>query len=498
MPREREAKLSASPAFAMPSFDALGEGITVEPQPAERLETVYLDTRDLRLARWGVSLRHRSGQGWTVKLPDEGTGVVAVRPEYVFEGEPGEAPPAAVDLVRAFVRGEHLAPVARLRTVRRRGVLRAADGSPLVDIADDEVSVLSSGRLAARFRELEAEIGDDTSLDLLGAVVAALREAGAGDPEAASKYLRAVGPRALEPPDVDPGELPANPSAGDVLRLAIASSVDRLIRHDPVARVGEDPEGIHQMRVSARHLHSQLRTFVSMTSPVWAREIGDEVGWLAGALGALRDADVMLDRLRTMVDALPETDRKAIDGAGITDDLIATRESARRKVLRVLRSDRYLALLDRLVDAAASPVLTDEAAGSPASLLLLADEQRGALRTRVKAAGDAPAAEELHRIRVEAKRCRYATDALVPVAGKPARAFSAAAADLQGVLGDQNDAVVMEAWIRAWAGAERPAAVAFAAGELAERERATSEALRGRWRKAWKAVAACTRPRDWA
>ena len=42
---------------------------------------VYYDTADLRLARWGVSLRHRTGDGtgWTVKLPEgeDGPALVA-------------------------------------------------------------------------------------------------------------------------------------------------------------------------------------------------------------------------------------------------------------------------------------------------------------------------------------------------------------------------------------------------------------------------------------
>jgi hypothetical protein len=68
---EREVKLAASAAFSMPPLEGLGEDVLTISHDAERLHTVYFDTSDFRLARWGVSLRHREGQGWTTKLPPE-------------------------------------------------------------------------------------------------------------------------------------------------------------------------------------------------------------------------------------------------------------------------------------------------------------------------------------------------------------------------------------------------------------------------------------------
>ena len=66
---EREVKLGAGPAFHLPDLNGVVDGVAVTPPEAVRLETVYYDTPDLRLARWGVSLRHRAGEGWTLKLP---------------------------------------------------------------------------------------------------------------------------------------------------------------------------------------------------------------------------------------------------------------------------------------------------------------------------------------------------------------------------------------------------------------------------------------------
>src|SRR5438876_652444 len=90
------------------------------------METVYYDTADLRLARWGVSLRRRAGEGWTLKLAQPPStpgkpGAVLERDELTFQGGAAKPPEATLEVVRAYVRKAELVPVARLSTVRRRG-----------------------------------------------------------------------------------------------------------------------------------------------------------------------------------------------------------------------------------------------------------------------------------------------------------------------------------------------------------------------------------------
>src|SRR5262245_14648924 len=167
---ERELKLTATAGFRMPSVFGL-VGPTVRQAPPERNDTTYYDTEDLRLARWGASLRHRPGEGWTVKLPAERDAPFLVRPEIVFEGN-GAAPPAeAVDLVRAFVRGEELHPSVQMTTIRRRTGMHDSEGRLIGGVVDDAVSVLDGDASSSSFRELEVEIGDETTPALLDALV---------------------------------------------------------------------------------------------------------------------------------------------------------------------------------------------------------------------------------------------------------------------------------------------------------------------------------------
>jgi PLD-like domain/CYTH domain len=177
---EREVKLAAAPSFRMPPLDGLADGVQLVPREPQQLSTTYFDTEDLRLARWGVNVRHRLGEGWTVKLSAQSDGALLVRPELVFAGHSRRPPAPAVDLVRAFVRSAELRPQARLRTVRRGIELQDAEGRLVAEVLEDEVSVLEGRRLATRFRELEVEIRDESPPALLDRLVERLRQAGAG------------------------------------------------------------------------------------------------------------------------------------------------------------------------------------------------------------------------------------------------------------------------------------------------------------------------------
>ena len=141
---ERELKLAATPDFRMPSVYGL-VGPIVRQAPPERNDTTYYDTADLRLARWGASLRHRPGEGWTVKLPAERSAPYLVRPEIVFEGNGGSPPAAALELVRSFVRREDVHESVRMTTIRRRTGLHDTDGRLIAGVVDDAVSVINGG-----------------------------------------------------------------------------------------------------------------------------------------------------------------------------------------------------------------------------------------------------------------------------------------------------------------------------------------------------------------
>jgi CHAD domain-containing protein len=266
------------------------------------------------------------------------------------------------------------------------------------------------------------------------------------------------------------------------------------MRHDAGVRLGDDPEQVHQARVAARRLRSDLRTFRDVLAPTWAGALRDELKWLGRELGEVRDAEVLRERLGGRMEALDPRDRRAGEALlrGIDDRQAASRE----ELVRSMREPRYARLLNELVDAANAPAVLTEAADAPASKALrpALDAPWKHLETAMETAGSDPTDENLHAARIRAKRVRYAAEAVSPVYGKRARAFAEAAVDLQDVLGEHQDAVVAGAWLRE---AARSGGDAFVAGELASVEAQAAASSREAAPAAWKALSR-KRLRFWA
>src|ERR1700687_4411934 len=362
---ESEVNLGAGPAFHLPDLNGVLEGVAVTPPEAVRLETVYYDTPDLRLARWGVSLRHRAGEGWTLKLPPATAagspqGALLERDELVFQGSAKKPPQAAVDIVRAYVRKAELVAVARLSTVRRRVRLVDAAGARVAEVVDDEVSVRDGRRVAARFREIEVEVSPQPNgaNGIADPLVTRLRGAGAGAPDPTPKHIRALGPRAMEPPEVSSQPVQPDSPARDVIKSVLAESIASLLRHDPLVRTSSDPEAVHQARVATRKLRSNLRTFGPLLDPEWTEPLRSELGWLAMGMGAVRDREVLLDRLRDRTKSLPESDLRS--ATSLLQILVVEIETLPKKLLTELESARYVDLLERLVAAAVAPAALPE------------------------------------------------------------------------------------------------------------------------------------------
>jgi CHAD domain-containing protein len=494
MTSEREAKLTASAHVHLPNLDGLVAGVSAVRLAERDLDAAYYDTAQLDLARWGITLRHRSGEGgppWTLKLSEGQVGQALIRRELTFEGPPRAVPAAASDLVSCYVRSRPLTTVARLGTNRSPLELRDATGQRLAEIVDDRVTAHKCPR-PSEFREIEVEVFADGRLGerLLRAAVDRLVAAGCRADPPIPKLVRALGPLALEPPELIVPPVAGKALLGGLVRHALARSVAQILYHDPGVRLGEDPEDVHQFRVGIRRLRSDLRTFMALLEPAPVGELRDELRWLGSAVGAVRDSDVLAERLRTQARTLPEAD---VAGVQLILSLLASQaDSARTAMLLALRSPRYLALLDALINAANEPPIRPKHAKQAnwrASRVAAEFVHRPwrRLTEAVSSLGDDPSDAALHNVRILAKRCRYAAEAIAPVVDEAAR-FATALADLQTVLGEHQDAVIAEAWLRK--SAVTALEGALAAGELVLLQRLQRGRLRNQWPKTWRTVSA--------
>ena len=147
----------------------------------------------------------------------------------------------------------------------------------------------------------------------------------------------------------------------------------------------------------------------------------------------------------------------------------------------MLESERYAALLDSLGVAAPPPPEKP----SEAELAALAKAEFKSLKKAARDLGPESSDKDLHRVRVKAKRARYAAELAAPSVGKRAEEFVRSAKRFQDLLGEHQDAVVAEDKIRELAMAARATKVAFAAGRLVERERARRNSARAEVPGAW-------------
>ncbi|MGY1601940.1 CYTH and CHAD domain-containing protein [Geodermatophilus sp. SYSU D00815] len=470
---EIERKFDVGADFALPDLSGV-DGVTAVDGPEERrLEAVYHDTPDLRLARARVTLRRRTGgpdAGWHVKLPG-GNG--ARRELHSPLGRAAKVPPKRVqEPVLGIARRAALGPVATLSTRRVVTLLRGEGGAVLAEVADDTVTAtllsVAPGEPATVevWRELEVELVDGDEA-LLAAVVQRVEAAGARPSGSASKLARVLAPRLTALDGTAPAQIrkPKKATAGEIVRAALAAQVQALQDADLMVRT-EQAEGVHDLRVACRRLRSILAAY----RPVLARQhtdgIRDELRWLGQEFSGARDAEVALEHLRGLVREQPVELVLGPVAARLQQEEVKDHAKGTADATRTLRSERYLALRDRLDALVAEPPFTGEA-DQPAAPVLRAVLARTVRRLR-RDVRSARSAEEqaardhlLHETRKAAKRVRYTAEVAAPVLGTAVADLVGVMKELQDVLGERQDTVVTRAECR------RLGLAAYAAGENA-------------------------------
>jgi CHAD domain-containing protein len=459
---EGELRFDVDPGFALPDL----HGTPLEPRT---VTSTYYDTPDRRLLDCGITfgrrVESRSGV-WTLELPSE---------EGAFElaapGGPTRMPPSFLSLLPALLRGgAALEPIVKLRT-RRTGYSVTRD-SETVEVVLDSVAVLDGTRIAGRFAEVEAEAvaGNGSALAAIGKE---LRRAGADRSRGVPRLRRALAGEG------GPGEAPADRTASGRLRSLLAEQYRELLANDPGVRLGEDPEALHRARVATRRARALLRAADGLVEAEWAEGLRAELKWLGALLGPVRDLDVLVEHIDSEVAGLDRDDARAF--GSIRRRLGQEHVDTRDALLGAMSEPRYFRLLDLLEPAADGPV-----GNETVSLEQIAKGAFKRTRRAMKALPPNPTDEELHRVRIEVKRARYAGELAEPALGKAGARFVRAAKDVQDVIGDHQDAYVAEIRIRELVASGRAARSALVAGRLIERQRLRKKAARKALPAAWR------------
>jgi len=464
---ERELKLAVAPNFHLPRLAGT-------PLPRRQLISTYYDTAAYDLAHARITLRHRIERGkksWQLKIP------LGIDRQEIEVTDEDAGPPASLRRLLTLHLGHRkLLPVVTL-CVWRRGFLVRHGRVPIAEIALDSVSVDKNGRTTRCFRELEIEQrqGDEASLRSLEQ---RMREAGASDHDGRPKLFRAL---SLSAPS-QPMQPEAKAPTVEYIKWALAQHVGWLLAHDPGTRLGTDCESLHQMRVATRRLRAVLRTARPILLPAWLASLQQELKWLSELLGPARDLDVQIAYFTDKSSALDARDRKLL--TAFISHLRTQREAVQQMVLSELTSARYFELIRRLQQAAQAPSVVE----SSFTVRRLAKRAFKKLRKAINRLAPSPSDTQLHKVRIKAKRARYAAELARRSVGKPAGRFIKSARVVQDLLGIHQDAIQAERHIRQFLKYSTSVRAGFVAGRMVERQRERRHQVRKDMKPLFKAL----------
>ncbi|MBM3561156.1 MAG: CYTH and CHAD domain-containing protein [Alphaproteobacteria bacterium] len=495
----------------------LVQGRALAQAQAQRLETTYYDTEDMRLRGRGLALRVRkAGRKYlqSVKGEDAGAAALARRGEWEW---PLSSPTPDLALIDApglrkrmkLKADDAVHPLFTTRVRRARCVVEhaAADGSTgRIEVALDRGEILFDAS-AVPIAELELELLQGSPAAVYDLALA-LHAAEPLAVETRSKSLRGYALALNEMPSwhrAPPLALAADVITDDGMGAIFRACHDHWTANHAAALAGDDPEGVHQMRVTLRRLRSALAVFRALIPVEQFGWLKAETRWLTQALGPARDADVFLDELLAPVLAARPEDPAL---AALAACAAAARTEGYATAHAAMAEPRYTAFLlglGRWIEARGWRVgrVMENAPSGQAPLASLADrllaKRHQAARKRGKGFKrlDAPAR---HELRIAIKKLRYTAEFFAGLYdGVAAASFIAAAKALQDDLGHLNDVAVAEARLdelRDGGGAEEAHAAGIVLGWHAHGARRAEMALRPRWRAFIKAEPFWHQPTD--
>jgi CHAD domain-containing protein/uncharacterized protein YjbK len=436
---ETERKYETGVDTELPALQDIPGVAQVDGPRTEQLEAIYFDTADLRLARHGATLRRRTGgtdAGWHLKVPAGPDSRSELR--LPLTASATNAPPDELaDLTFGMTRGAEIRPVARISTTREVWQLFGRNGKPLAEVTDDHVDArrLGDSSTVDTWRELEVELADQDSADVLDRAEKVLRTAGIRRAKHSSKLARVL------PAPSDTGADTGAGTAGDAVLSYVRAQFEAIVAWD--LRVRQDAEdAVHQMRVATRRLRSVLRVYDRIVDGARTRGLRAELQWLGRRLAEARDLEVQHEHVRAVLASLPAELVVGPVEARLTRHFGPAEAAARRTVVKTLGDKRYRRLLDDIDRLLTDPPLTSRAA-RPARKELPKHLRRA---YRKVAARVRP--ETLHRGRKAAKRYRYGLEVAEPAVGKKARRARKRAKALTKVLGEHQDGMVAQPVLR--------------------------------------------------
>lgn len=428
-----------------------------------RVEQVFWDTPEFRLGRSGVALALQTSGQKRIQVvtpicePQTGgrplatseTAIQGNRPDLVRLAltagtDPvlvsGLDPNSIIPIFAVEVRRTHWSLAwgdTRLALVLDLGSITASQG----DAAISQVAITHLGGPAGGLYDFARTLSRSVPFEFASLLPA-------------QQGYRLVTAEDWWPISAKPSLNPSMSVREGVLAIGQAATTGLRIEIDALVQ-SQKPERIHQARVAIRRLRSVLSVFAPVLPTLTRRGLGQELNALASSLGDAREWDVFLsETLAPMEEWLPEERTLAslrLTGAVLREQAAGAALAAvsGNAVARGRVSTAFTDLSLRLAswfDAGIwpEPPSADAQFWLDQPLIALArDLLNKRHRKLVKSAHGLkdPRPEELHELRIEAKKLRYTSEFFARLfPGKAAKRYVTALAQIQDILGTINDA----------------------------------------------------------
>ena len=293
-----------------------------------------------------------------------------------------------------------------------------------------------------------------------------------------------------------PLELKRNMSAEQAFQAIARNCLAQIEANQDGVDKFHDVECLHQMRVGLRRLRSALSMYrAQLTLPA---TIANDLDWLLAQLGPARDWDVLAGA------TLPRVSSGSDEGEALVALTMAAHDKTHalhQVAAAAISSERYRNLMQNLSRWVNEREWREGMARKAKSQLkmtvrkfadgVLADDQQRLLRRGAKLRGASP--EARHRVRIAAKKTRYAAEFFGSLyKGKRVKPYVKALTQLQDQLGWMNDVAVADTLLEELARGqvELRGAIETARALLA----ASADQEGTRTRKAWKRFAPLKAP----
>jgi inorganic triphosphatase YgiF len=422
-----------------------------------KLQSTYFDTPDRWLSSHGMALRVRrigSKRIQTLKAPAAGPGGLQNFEEIEAEISSDRPQLAAVTEPKLSRKLERENVWRRLRPLFETRFQRAAflteHGEARIEVAIDQGSIIAGGRrLPIAEIELELKSGEAAALyDLAEQLALQLAEdvpvrLGA-ETKAGRGYALADG-RDPAPHKTEPITLAPDMSTEEAFVDIVNNCLAQLRANEEAVLSTEDDEAIHQFRVALRRLRALMSAYRDLVDDDIQAMISIDLRWLQRQFGPARDLDVLVAETLKPI-------HNRLRAQPAFDQLIQTAETARAEARRAahlaIENPRYVSMLIQFYRHLHSGGWRRASArarlGAP-----VGDFARPLLQSRhkrlIRLGGryEQLPEPELHRLRLLAKKMRYAAEAFHSLfKPKATKKYIGALTAIQDSLGSLNDAFV--------------------------------------------------------